>query len=48
LEKYNQLENNDFESFFLKGCLMKQLAKYEEALECFARTVQLKPNFFEG
>jgi superkiller protein 3 len=48
LEKYNKLENNDHESFFLRGFLLKQILKYEDALECFSRAVQLKPTFYEG
>lgn len=48
LELYNQLENSDYESFFLKGYLFKQLNQYEEALNNFNKCVALKPNFFEG
>jgi tetratricopeptide (TPR) repeat protein len=48
LEKYNQLELNDHESFFLRGYLLKEVSKYDEALECFAKSVHLKPTFYEG
>lgn len=48
LEKYNHLESNDHESFFLRGYLLKEVSKYEEALECFSKAVQLKPSFYEG